>query len=518
MATNDQDEAKIFKRVHFFKYFLTEEDWNARHDYHVQKLRFHTSIFHGMGIQNGDTTLLVRAQPTPSLKVDVTPGFGADIQGREIYVPELDSITVEPEKLELPGMVYLKVVYQEMASERVRLGDGRIENRYFRETYRFIASNKPADDNQLELARIKMMPNCKAIKDPKNPEKPGLNEIDMRFRRCMPCRRAIDMEARIELLKLLKDRKTAFDRLGGNVKMPELALLAQNFAIMHELLDAGVLYEPAVGGILRFFEALDQMVIDCTTRSADPAMLDRPEWKRFLDNCRAFRLLLAEPGKSPLQKLQMALVQLEKLSISYAHIGRLFGNDRRIYIPGIVKPLPRMYPIGRNWEFIKVWSAEMPQMFVVDNQEWLLRGELNVTDEASERFYKFRICDVKDIWKNRQRLYYPDGALVEDTGVGHEGGYSEFEIPNVIPDTPLCIIRLTDYARGDYEMMVNVNGVDAGISQCVGYDRKARWRNWPFVIPSFYVNNTTLKVRQTCLSADRDINMFRYWFYQPVGF
>lgn len=514
MDRNDKEEG--FKRVHFFKYFLTEEDWNARHDFHLQKRRLHMANMHGMGIQDGDQMMLVRAQSVPGLSVDITPGIGTDIQGREIQIPAVDSTAIDPQKFQLPATIYVKVVYQEMASDRVRLGDGRIENRYFRETYRLIVSERPADDNQLELCRIAMSADCKEIKDPVDPMLPGTNEIDMRYRRNMPCTRSIDMEARNTLIKLLHDRKSAFDRIGGHSRLPEIALLGQNFQIMEELLNSNVLKESAIGGILRFFQMLDSLVLESVTESIDENTLSRPEWKRHQDNCRAFRMLLDEPGKTALQKLQMALVQLEKLSISYAHVVRLVGNERRVYTPGQVNILPRVYPITSSWEFVKSWSAEMPQIFKIDDLEWLLMGELNITEEASERRYKFRICESRDIWKNRQRLYFPDGALIEDTGVAHEGGYSEFEIPGVIPDTHLCIIRMMDYARGDYELLINANGQDVGVSRCDGYDRRARWRNWPFVIPSYFVNDSVIKIRQTCLTADRDINMFRYWFYQPT--
>ena len=517
MDNTEHEGAQGFKRVYFFKYFLTEEDWNARHDYHLQKRRLHISNLHGKGIQNGDETLLVHAEATPSLKVEITPGIGTDIQGRVIYVPALDTATFEIDKFQLPATLYLKVVFQEMAADRVRMKDGRIENRYFRESYRFIVSDRPADDNQLELCRVAVTLDCKAITDPIDPFNPGPNEIDMRHRLHMPCTRAIDMEAHHTLLRLLRDRRAAFERLGGHIKLPELALFSQNFAIMQELLEANVLKESALAGILNFFQMLDNFAIESISANIEGFILDRPEWKRHQDNCRAFRLLLEEPGKTPLQKLQMALVQLEKLSISYAHMVRLIGNSNRVYIPGQTKPLPTNYPIGGSWDFVKVWSAEMPQIFKIDDLEWLLMGELNITEEASERRYKFRICESRDIWKNRQRLYFPDGALIEDTGVAHEGGYSEFEIPGVIPDTHLCVIRMMDYARGDYELLINANGQDVGISRCDGYDRRARWRNWPFVIPSYFVNDTVLKVRQTCLTADRDINMFRYWFYQPTN-
>ena len=516
MSSSDKD-VQGYKRVHFFKYFLTEEDWNARHDFHVQKRLLHQAFLHGMGISNGEYTLLVRAQPEACLKVDITPGYGLDSLGRMVMVNENETVSFELDKFQLPTTLYVKIVYQEMASDRVRMGDGRIENKYFRETYRFIVSDRPADDKQLELARVMVTKDCTAIIDAIDPSAPGPNEIDLRFRKNIPSHRSMPMEVRLQLKRLLNDRRNAFERLGGHPKLAELALVSQDFAIMDELLDSYALREGALPGILRFFKAFDDMLVQSVTEKINPYLLDRPEWSRHVDNCRAFRLLLEEPGKSFMQKLPMAIVQLEKLSISYAHVTRLLGNDNRVYIYGQVKPLPKIYPISANWDFVKVWSAEMPLIFNIDDLEWMLMGELNITDEESERKYKFRISDARDIWKNRRRNYFPDGALIEDTGVAHEGGHSEYEISGVIPDTHLCIIRMMDYARGDFELLMNVNGQDAGISVCPGCDMRARWRNWPFVIPSHFVNDTVLKIRQTCLTADRDINMFRYWFYQPTN-
>jgi len=90
-------------------------------------------------------------------------------------------------------------------------------------------------------------------------------------------------------------------------------------------------------------------------------------------------------------------------------------------------------------------------------------------------------------------------------------------VHGVIPDTHFAIIRMMDYARGDYELKFTVNGRDVGVSRCEGYDRRARWRNWPFVIPAYFVNDTVLRIQQTPLTADRDVNMFYYWFYQPLN-
>ena len=108
-ASSEKEEG--YKRVHFFKYFLTEEDWNARHDYHVQKRRLHQQYLHGTGIHDGLHKLRVMAQTPQSLKVDVTPGYATDSLGRMVMVKEQESVTVELDKFQLPTTLYIKIVY-----------------------------------------------------------------------------------------------------------------------------------------------------------------------------------------------------------------------------------------------------------------------------------------------------------------------------------------------------------------------------------------------------------------------
>jgi hypothetical protein len=73
-----------------------------------------------------------------------------------------------------------------------------------------------------------------------------------------------------------------------------------------------------------------------------------------------------------------------------------------------------------------------------------------------------------------------------------------------------------DYVHGDYETEMYVNGKKVGNSVCPGNDRRFRWRNWPFVIPGEYVDEPTLKIKQVPITAGRDVNMFKIWFYHPA--
>ena len=53
------------------------------------------------------------------------------------------------------------------------------------------------------------------------------------------------------------------------------------------------------------------------------------------------------------------------------------------------------------------------------------------------------------------------------------------------------------------------------MSSNAGTDRVNRWRNWPYTIPGDVINKSTVTIKQSAITAGRDINMFRYWFYQP---
>jgi hypothetical protein len=71
-----------------------------------------------------------------------------------------------------------------------------------------------------------------------------------------------------------------------------------------------------------------------------------------------------------------------------------------------------------------------------------------------------------------------------------------------------------DYVYGDYELELTVNGKKILVS-CVGTDRVHRWRNWPAMIPAEVVTEGTMLIRQSSVTAGRDINMFHIWVYQP---
>ena len=171
---------------------------------------------------------------------------------------------------------------------------------------------------------------------------------------------------------------------------------------------------------------------------------------------------------------------------------------------------------GFSWDTIKEFSGKMPKIIMIEGVEWELVDEINVTDPATERSHSFRIHGEKDSWHTRQRLKYPDGTAIQDAGVAHVDGYAEWEIKNLKPQLDLLILRRMDFVHGDHEANIEINGVRAGKLICQGSDKRFRWRNWPVVVKGKYVRSNSVTMRQIATSAERDINMFRLWFYQAT--
>jgi hypothetical protein len=172
---------------------------------------------------------------------------------------------------------------------------------------------------------------------------------------------------------------------------------------------------------------------------------------------------------------------------------------------------------GMTFEDIKVYSGEFTASLIVDGKEWRLVDMIAVLDPDSEKIHDFQIKEAEDTYRTRQKLRYPDGTVIEDTGIAHEGGYSEFKVKGLTPHQDVVMIRRMDFVRGDYQAEIHVNGQRLDrVLDCRGEDRKFRWRNWPYVIPAQHISTNQITVKQVMLTADRDINMFRYWFYQPV--
>jgi hypothetical protein len=220
-------------------------------------------------------------------------------------------------------------------------------------------------------------------------------------------------------------------------------------------------------------------------------------------DCRAL-----VPGAAVRATLEHACCDGEANPPCYLGIGQ--------YLRGVkVTPSSKGGPLDvKDWEAAKQIPEPQPTL-VVAGASWVLVDEIDILDKDSEDKHAFAIKEANDSYRSRQKLKYPDGTTLEDVGRGHVDGYSEFKITNITPKRPVVILRRFDYAYGDYELEISVNGKKATTVSCAGADRVNRWRNWPAAIPADAVTAGTLLLRQQSLTAGRDVNMFHIWVYQP---
>jgi hypothetical protein len=194
-------------------------------------------------------------------------------------------------------------------------------------------------------------------------------------------------------------------------------------------------------------------------------------------------------------------------------LAAIAGEKPLISAPEKKDDAPRIADI-KDWEGVKGMPAPKPQMDV-EGITWVLVDEIEILNKESEDKHIFTIKEAKDSYRSRQKLKYPDGTTVEDTGRAHVDGFSEFKLHNITLGRPVVVLRRMDYVYGDYELEMSINGKKVSVVSCVGTDRVHRWRNWPAMIPSENVTDGTLIVRQQSITAGRDINMFHIWVYQP---
>ena len=81
----------------------------------------------------------------------------------------------------------------------------------------------------------------------------------------------------------------------------------------------------------------------------------------------------------------------------------------------------------KDWEGVKVMPQPKPQMDL-EGITWVLVDEIEILNKESEDKHIFTIKEAKDSYRSRQKLKYPDGTTVEDTGRAHVDGYSEFKL------------------------------------------------------------------------------------------
>lgn len=502
-----------FKRINFFKGFLTtEKDWNDAERYHIDKRRLHNKMMHSAGIVYGFSgDLRVTARSRGDLSVEVQTGYAIDGMGNDLMIHDATIRNINLEEFKLPQTIYIVLRYYEELTDFIAYKENleyKGHRRVLESCKVELSQTEPDIMREVELARIYLEKGVSRIRDARDPANPGPNEIDMRYTpRGGMSGSQLPGFLRLRLEQLLNQvRRGALEYTRRGVIAAHDVVQACNTALM--LLHANLL------DLRNIFEIF-KLIIDTESElSLDvdvhhPTIAQKKEFSEYRRQVEILRGLLAENKNNQEAFQNLLAYQAKCAEIALTAV----AGEKPVLIAPEEKKEQKAADI-KDWEGVKVMPQPKPQMDL-EGITWVLVDEIEILNKESEDKHIFTIKEAKDSYRSRQKLKYPDGTTVEDTGRAHVDGFSEFKLLNITPGRPIVILRRMDYVYGDYELELSVNGKKVSIVSCVGTDRVHRWRNWPAMIAAEHVTEGTMLVRQGSVTAGRDINMFHIWVYQP---
>ena len=509
-----ESQQQGFKRINFFKGFLTtEKDWNDAERYHIDKRRLHNRMLHSPGIVGGYAgDLRVNARARGDLSVEVQPGYAIDGMGNDLMIFDATIRNINLEEFRLPQTIYVVLRYYEELTDFIAYKENleyKGHRRVLESCRVELSQTEPDILREVELARIYLEKGVQRVRDARDPADPNPNEIDMRFTprgglsgSTLPP----NLRLRLETM-LMAIRRGALEYTRRGVIAAHDVVQACNTALM--LLYANLLDLRNVFDIFKLIiECEGEMALDVDVHH--PNIAQKKEFSEYRRQVEILRGLLAE-NKNTLDAYMNLLAYQSKCA--EIAISAVAGEKAQIQAPAEVKDTTKVADI-KDWEGVKTMPQPKPSMDL-EGLTWVLVDEIEILNKDSEDKHAFQVKEAKDSYRSRQKLKYPDGTTVEDTGRAHVDGYSEFKIMNLTPGRPVVVLRRMDYVYGDYELELGVNGKKVGIVACTGTDRVHRWRNWPALIAPEHVTEGSLVVRQSSVTAGRDINMFHIWVYQP---
>ncbi|MCA9519702.1 MAG: hypothetical protein KC609_01960 [Myxococcales bacterium] len=509
------DKEKNFKRINFFRGFLTtEKDWNDAEHYHVEKRKLHNRMLHGPGIvPHFADGLAVNQRARGELALEILPGYGVDGQGNDIFLWEPEIITINPADFKLPQTLYVVLKYVEEFTDFIAYKqnlDYKGHRRIAEKAKVELQIVEPDIKSEVELARVYLEKGAKRITAAKNPLEPRSNEIDLRYRPIAGIvGSTLDQNTLWQLRDLTQFCRETYSYLAHDVEILRAFDVLHSFvnfemSLLMNMIDMRnifLLYE-------LIFELQWEMIIDVETSL--PEFASKKEFLNYKKNIEILRGMFLERNFN--RELLINIIGYQTKACEA--LQGLFAHKLRKARKG--KEDVAVTALDDILEKVKVRSTDFGKELVVDNQKFTLVDFIDLLDKNSEDAHRFQVNNARDSYRTRQRLKYPDGVVVEDVGLAYEGGYAEWQVRNVTPGVDLIMLVRMDYVHGDAEAEIQVNNRRVGNMRIPGEDRQFRWRNWPFVIKGEFIEDKILHIKQIPLTADRDLNMFKIWFYQPV--
>lgn len=507
---------KGYKRINFFKGFLTtEQDWNDAERYHIEKRKLHSRRLHSPGVVRGyGGDLKVVARSRGDLSVEIQSGYAIDGVGNDLILWDAKIKNINPEEYRLPQTIYVVLRFSEELTDFIAYKENleyKGHRRVLESANVELSQTEPDIHREIELARIYLEKGATRIRDARDPSDPRANEIDMRY---VPLAGiagsflAPAMRLRMETV-LWQMRKTFLEYSRRQVICAHDILQSTNTALMLNASNA-----VDMRNVFEIFhlivESEGELCLDVDVNH--PNIAQKKEFSDFKRHVEILRGLLAEQKNNMEAFTNLLAFQSKATQVAEE---ALAGEKAIIEAPVEKKEEPVKVADLKDWEGVKKMPHPEDSM-ELEGITWVLVDQISILEKDSEEKHAFAIEDAKDSYRSRQKLKYPDGTVVEDTGRAQVGGYATFKISNLSPGRPVVILRRMDYVYGDYEIEYLVNDKVVGTLSCSGTDRVHRWRNWPFMIDAEHITDSSVTIKQVAVTAGRDVNMFHIWIYQPT--
>ena len=499
-----------FKRINFFEgFFTTDEDWNAAEAYHLEKRRLHNRVLHTTGVVPiAGGGLKVQARGKGDLSFEITPGYAIDGKGNEIVLRDPSVKVVEAEKLKLPQTIYVAVRYFEEPTDFIAYkenprfkGHRRIEEKSKIE----VMAREPDGEEAIELGRIRLEEGVREIRDALDPRAPGAGEIDLRF---VPMAGTAGGHAsphlRVDLIAGLGDIVS----LAG--ALAKIGVVTANY-VRTVAAAADVLNWSNQIGPFNLPETL-QPIVDFEREMVEEIEKNHPNVaarKGFADYKKSLEALTKVVKDRP-RDLEGNMGIARFLNASNTAL-TLVAREKLEKKEG-----PKVEGEQTTWKDIVVRSKDFPEKLNIDGSNFILVDHLRLANDESEKAHKFAIEGQKDMWKSRQTFSYPDKVDVADAGVAYVGGSAKWNILNCKAGKDIILIKRFDAILGEQTCEILADGKKVGTWKITDADRKHRWRNQYFLIPGSFVGGEAVEISAKAVSAERDVNLFQVWAYQPA--
>lgn len=177
---------------------INADRWLLAHNYHRQRQNLHyqalwePGIVCGLGVKTIDPPDDAQSKFKDRRWIEIQPGIAIDMEGNPIVVsPEEDRTYRIAAPAPLEGTRLLQVVVRYVDPDNLELD---VNSDRVVERFRFDQRIGRLHDKDIELCRIELSPGETILSIPENPFEPGLNELDLRYRRRAQLRPQIQIQ------------------------------------------------------------------------------------------------------------------------------------------------------------------------------------------------------------------------------------------------------------------------------------------------------------------------------------